>query len=345
MNKKILASIFVIGILAFAMGWGTYSYFSDTEKSTGNVFTAGTIDIDVDGANPWTETFTLADVKPCEVKYIRFIITNVGTNPVVIWKHLKVTATGQGVETEPEKEEETAHSERASWTIDKWITYDLKVDSNVIFAPEDDIKVSDVDCVWMPLGTLAVGGKIAVEQSYHLQPEVTNWAQGDTMTFDIVIYGEQKLGTGPSESPNTKLFLDNKDGEPNWYFLPDGTWAIMDYDPDGPAFGCNFRAKGLTPSTEYSLIYYADPWPGNHPGALITTFTTDGSGNIPWTYKAVDINLDLPDHADANYPKGAKIWLVPSTAYNPTTKSMSAWNPTQYLYESNLITYNDSEVS
>lgn len=43
MNKKILASIFFIGILALAMGWGTSSYFSDTEKSTGNVFTAGTL--------------------------------------------------------------------------------------------------------------------------------------------------------------------------------------------------------------------------------------------------------------------------------------------------------------
>ena len=45
MNKKILASIFVIGILALAMGYGTYSYFSDTAKSTGNVFTAGTLDL------------------------------------------------------------------------------------------------------------------------------------------------------------------------------------------------------------------------------------------------------------------------------------------------------------
>ena len=33
MNKKILASIFVIGMLALAMGYGTYSYFSDTEKA------------------------------------------------------------------------------------------------------------------------------------------------------------------------------------------------------------------------------------------------------------------------------------------------------------------------
>jgi len=49
MNKKILASIFVIGILALAMGWGTYSYYSDKETSTRNVFQSGTIDLALGG--------------------------------------------------------------------------------------------------------------------------------------------------------------------------------------------------------------------------------------------------------------------------------------------------------
>jgi len=42
MNKKLIfASIFVIGMLALAMGFGTYSYFSSTRTSAGNTFTAG----------------------------------------------------------------------------------------------------------------------------------------------------------------------------------------------------------------------------------------------------------------------------------------------------------------
>jgi predicted ribosomally synthesized peptide with SipW-like signal peptide len=45
MNKKIFASIFVIGMLALAMGAGTYSYFSSTKTSTGNTFTAGILDM------------------------------------------------------------------------------------------------------------------------------------------------------------------------------------------------------------------------------------------------------------------------------------------------------------
>jgi predicted ribosomally synthesized peptide with SipW-like signal peptide len=43
MNRisKILASVFVIGVLGFAMGWGTFSYFSSTKTSNDNTFTAG----------------------------------------------------------------------------------------------------------------------------------------------------------------------------------------------------------------------------------------------------------------------------------------------------------------
>ena len=51
MNKKILTSIFIIGILALAMGWGTYSYFSDTESSTGNQISAGVLNIQIKDAD------------------------------------------------------------------------------------------------------------------------------------------------------------------------------------------------------------------------------------------------------------------------------------------------------
>jgi spore coat-associated protein N len=66
MNKKIIfASIFVIGMLALAMGYGTYSYFTQTETSTGNTFQAGWVDLALSNGggyvNPWTgplATFT-----------------------------------------------------------------------------------------------------------------------------------------------------------------------------------------------------------------------------------------------------------------------------------------------
>ena len=54
MNKKILISLAVIGVVAAIAIGGTIAYFSDTETSTGNTFTAGSIDLKVDlvGTDP-----------------------------------------------------------------------------------------------------------------------------------------------------------------------------------------------------------------------------------------------------------------------------------------------------
>lgn len=48
MNKKILMSLSVIAAAAAAVVGGTGAFFSDTETSTGNTFTAGAIDLKVD---------------------------------------------------------------------------------------------------------------------------------------------------------------------------------------------------------------------------------------------------------------------------------------------------------
>ena len=48
MNKRIIISLSVIGLVAAIAIGGTMAYFNDTEVSTGNVFTAGSIDLKVD---------------------------------------------------------------------------------------------------------------------------------------------------------------------------------------------------------------------------------------------------------------------------------------------------------
>ncbi|MHA1355439.1 MAG: TasA family protein [Candidatus Heimdallarchaeota archaeon] len=48
MNKKILISLTVIGVVAAIAIGGTIAYFNDTETSAGNIFVAGSIDLKVD---------------------------------------------------------------------------------------------------------------------------------------------------------------------------------------------------------------------------------------------------------------------------------------------------------
>ncbi len=128
-----------------------------------------------------------------------------------------------------------------------------------------------------------------------------------------------------------------------------GTWEVIDgasgrleYNESGPEFRYGFTGQGLVPSTEYSLIYYGDPWPGNHPGALIANGTTDEFGAVS-IEGSVDLGMDLPDPLDAN-TAGAKIWLVPSGDYDAVSNIMTAWNPDQYLFENALINYDKTPL-
>jgi predicted ribosomally synthesized peptide with SipW-like signal peptide len=64
MNKRVLVSLGVIGVAAAAVIGGTIAYFNDTETSTGNIFTAGSIDLKVD--HVW-QTYNDADCQTCNV--------------------------------------------------------------------------------------------------------------------------------------------------------------------------------------------------------------------------------------------------------------------------------------
>jgi hypothetical protein len=148
---------------------------------------------------------------------------------------------------------------------------------------------------------------------------------------------------GPAGKSNVAhLYLYQKDPS-TWEIIDSGTWGKMTYNLEGPTFDFVFNGHGLTPNTDYSLIYYADPWPGDNPGALIASGMSNNGGQLHLA-GSVELNMDLPGPADANYPDGAKIWLVPSSDYDATANKMIKWNPTQYLYEHNLITYDDTDI-
>ena len=82
MNKKILISLSIIGIVAAIAVGGTVAYFSDVEVSKGNTFSAGTLDLEVNDKNPWTSTvFSISDVKPGDSGTAIIKLKNVGTLP------------------------------------------------------------------------------------------------------------------------------------------------------------------------------------------------------------------------------------------------------------------------
>lgn len=182
-----------------------------------------------------------------------------------------------------------------------------------------------------------------------------NDTQTDMMEASIAFRVEQTRNNpdficeSPEPQPDetNSLRLENEtiveDGP--WEIIEDETYADLTWAGDGDTFNYTLTAQGLAAGTSYSLIYYADGWPGNNPGAFIGSATTDGSGAFVLADN-VDLGVDLPTLPDGNFSNGAKIWLVLSADYNSgslSTGPMTAWNPDSYLFEGNVyIHYNDT---
>ena len=96
-NKKILLSVFTIGLLACVAGAGTWAYFQDTVTSTGNQLTTATLtsQYSLDGG-PWTTfsgdtgasigPFNLTDRIPGDRGTLQNIsIRNMGTTPARVF--------------------------------------------------------------------------------------------------------------------------------------------------------------------------------------------------------------------------------------------------------------------
>jgi len=146
--------------------------------------------------------------------------------------------------------------------------------------------------------------------------------------------GKHKGQAGKSNIAH--LYLYEKDPD-TWEIVEDGAWGKMKYNLAGSTFDFVFNGHGLEPGYEYTLIYYLDPWPGN--GLIcLGDGTANGDGNVH-IMDSVDTG-DLPASGDED--DGAKIWLVLSNDVDCGVK-MIGWNPTEYLFEHNLITFDDTD--
>lgn len=78
--NKILMSLITIALVSVVAVGATRAYFSDTETSTGNNFTAGTLDLKVDSQNdPNIVHVTLSNMKPGQIASYMWTLSNVGS--------------------------------------------------------------------------------------------------------------------------------------------------------------------------------------------------------------------------------------------------------------------------
>ncbi len=339
--KNIIKSLVIVVAVAAVAGVATYSYFSDTETSTGNTFTAGTIDIAVDNQNPWARTapFQLVDMKPSQVDYTNFTVKNVGTNPVNVWKKVSRVVTEENGINEPEQAYYDANN-GAKNNIDSVITYDLAVvvkDAQGVARWNQtlynmDKTITEINAMngnGTFLGMIPEGWSMDVTESYHMKSDTGNWAQSDKMTFNITLYGEQLTGTA---------VLENKDPDQpvtdGWLVLGDDSIkGTLIYGVKDSKFNYSFTGKAKLANTKYWLIQYMDPW--GTAGRTFGSATTDGSGNVPIISGNVDLGADMIN---------AKIWLVTDADYDESANRVTGWHPENTLFDTGLIDYYDTDL-
>jgi len=195
----------------------------------------------------------------------------------------------------------------------------------------------------MYLGMLPEDHYMVVEQSYHMVTGVENWAQADTLVFDISLYAEQLNGVVEMENK-----IDSNGENPTLVY-GDGFRGTFTYEHVKDAtFDWSFTGRVPLPSTEYAVLFYYEPWssPTRSLGWPRDVFVlgigeSENNGDIEF---AVGDNSEDFDQDILNM----KVWLAPaSVLQNPGTLGanvMTGWNGDNYLFELGLMDYYDTDT-
>ena len=316
MNKKILASIMVIGMLALAMGYGTYSYFSDTKTITGNTFTGGTIALSL--YSPYTTPFSLTLAPGQKVTYY-FDLSNTGS----------VTAD---------------HAE--VWASNIWTNDGAFVNNIIVTVRDADGDIDDAstyttadDAVWS--GTL-----YQFERLYHGADNVLDaghgvgWVyidfyfeelatmQGKTVTFDLNFKLDQAPAVGTKEEAsfetmgNAWVFQYTIPDRPLWkyygqnvtvYYHSNNRWTVQVY-PDGTVMQYLVQEDGYAEIYKYD----SDITSGEYYGKTASEIGIDTSLLDNQTFYAREITYDENGDGGLNRASWDGIFFYFVTGYPST---------------------------
>ena len=137
---------------------------------------------------------------------------------------------------------------------------------------------------------------------------------------------------GLEKGKTDQLYLYEKDPE-TWEIVEDGAWGKMIINKGKFVF----NGHKLENDTEYALICYQDDWPGTG-SMLLGNVTSTGNGNVHMN-GTIDYEI-LPSYVyeiDGEEVEGSKIWLVLADDFDETLTEMTAWNPSEYLFEFDLL--------
>jgi predicted ribosomally synthesized peptide with SipW-like signal peptide len=227
MNRQILISLLVVGIVGAIASGTTLAYFNDTETSQDNTFSAGALDLQVDWnesyngefveRQPLTDNpgaiFDINDVKPGDEGEAT-VSLHLFDNPGYIWMNVTQTANNDNSCTEPEAEAEGGDcgtegelGEHMMFTV--WMDDD---GDNVHDEGENVLyngTAHEMEPSLLLDGDTSTDEKEAFENStthyvgfkWHVPAETGNEIQTDSKVYDISFYAEQERHNPQDQEP------------------------------------------------------------------------------------------------------------------------------------------------
>jgi hypothetical protein len=158
--------------------------------------------------------------------------------------------------------------------------------------------------------------------------------------FALIICAVSAAGNSPGNGKAQFVNLIEKTPVPTgaYPWVTDGASGKLMYKASPkPMFV--FNAQGMAPATEYALISYAEPW--GSVSNVLGTAVSDDAGDVhikgTWNVNNLVCN-EYPTPTSEEYSgTGSKIWLVPTSDFTVSTGLFTAWNPTEYLFETKLV--------
>jgi len=205
LNARIVASIAMLVFVGAAIAASTGAFFSDTETSTGNTFTAGDVDITIsdlshnylgDGIFPDQPTysesgisFALGDLKPLDEGTITYTLGN-GTNDAYLCAAVVETGNNENTRLEPETSAGDTTDGAGNGELGQFLSF--------MFGST----TTTLNGAWQSLGVISASGSTSTSIGYcfgtyvagvctpNASPTI-NQAQTDSVTADVQFYAVQ----------------------------------------------------------------------------------------------------------------------------------------------------------
>jgi len=199
--KKILVSLMTIALMSALIGGGIYAYFSDTETSTGNTFTAGTLDLNLDGVNTNVVKFTVDDVKPGDSSGGTWTVANVGNIPGYLDLESISVSEAIGTTTDPELADEGGPD---TTQLGNYLMVHMFIDANnngswdsgetdIFGADGAPVAINTIASSYaLDLSLGASGGTNYITLLWSVGTTVDNRIQGDSVTLNITFELQQR---------------------------------------------------------------------------------------------------------------------------------------------------------